>query len=261
LSGATTTGTTRTSWALFAENELKLLDGLALTGGIRMDHDEQYGIHWTPRVYAVWNITQALTLKGGYSQGFRAPSLRQTIPDWGQSSRGGTIYGNPDLEAETSRTIEAALLFSRGGFNASVTAYDTRFDDKITRVTCEVAAAWCIDEPLSSIGRPPTTYVNVDKARVRGVEVSVDVPLTHTLRLNATGTLTDSEQLSGANIGAALNDTPKQQASASLNWRPDKRFSAFVRAVYRGEEAVTEAQISGNNIVSPDYTVVDMGAS
>ena len=71
-------------------------------------------------------------------------------------------------------------------------------------------------------------------ARVRGVEVSVDVPLTHTLRLNATGTLTDSEQLSGANIGAALNYTPKQQASASLNWRPDKRFSAFVRAVYRG---------------------------
>lgn len=96
---------------------------------------------------------------------------------------------------------------------------------------------------------------------MRGVEVSVDVPLTHTLRLNATGTLTDLEQLSGANIGAALNDTPKQQASASLNWRPDKRFSAFVRAVYRGEEAVTEAQISGNNIVSPDYTVVDMGAS
>ena len=261
LSGSTTTGTTRTSWALFAENELKLLDGLALTGGIRMDHDEQYGVHWTPRVYAVWNITPSLTLKGGYSQGFRAPSLRQTIPDWGQTSRGGTIYGNPDLEAETSRTIEAALLFSRNGFNASVTAYDTRFNDKITRVTCEVAGAWCVDEPLSSIGRPPTTYVNVDKARVRGVEVSVDVPLTHTLRLNATGTLTDSEQLSGANIGAALNDTPKQQASASLNWRPDKRFSAFVRAVYRGEEAVTEAQISGNNIVSPDYTVVDMGAS
>ncbi|WHO38587.1 TonB-dependent receptor [Sphingobium sp. AP49] len=262
LSGSTTTGTTRTSWALFAENELKLLDGLALTGGIRMDNDEQYGTHWTPRAYAVWNINRQFTLKGGYSQGFRAPGLRQTLPDWGQTSRGGTIYGNPDLEAETSRTIEAALLFSNGnGLNASLTAYDTRFNDKITRVTCEEAGAWCVDEPLSTIGRPPTTYVNVDKAKVRGIELSVDLPLTRTLKLNASGTLTDSEQLSGANVGAALNDTPKQQASASLNWRPDQRLSAFVRAVYRGEEAVTEAQISGESVVAPDYTVVDVGVS
>jgi outer membrane receptor for ferrienterochelin and colicins len=261
LAGSTTTGTTRTSWALFAENELKLLDGLALTGGIRMDNDEQYGVHWTPRVYAVWNINPALTLKGGYSQGFRAPSLRQTISDWGQTSRGGTIYGNPDLEAETSRTIEAALLFSRGRFNASLTAYDTRFNDKITRVTCIVAGAWCVNEPLSTIGRPPTTYVNVDKAKVRGIELAVDFPLTNTLRLNATGTLTDSEQLSGTAAGAALNDTPKQQASASLNWKPDDRLSAFARAVYRGKEAVTEAQISGTNIFAASYTVVDIGAS
>ena len=261
LAGSTTTGTTRTSWALFAENELKLLDGLALTGGIRMDNDEQYGVHWTPRVYAVWNINPALTLKGGYSQGFRAPSLRQTIPDWGQSSRGGTIYGNPDLEAETSRTIEAALLFSRGRFNASLTAYDTRFNDKITRVTCVEAGAWCTGEPVSSIGRPPTTYVNVDKAKVRGIELSVDFPLTNTLRVNASGTLTDSEQLTGTAAGAALNDTPKQQASASLNWKPDDRMSAYARAVYRGKEAVTEAQISGTNIFAASYTVVDIGAS
>ena len=261
LSGSTRTGATRTNWALFAENELRLLEGLRLTGGIRMDDDEQYGSHWTPRVYAVWNIDPRFTLKGGYSEGFRAPNLRQTLPDWGQTSRGGTIYGNPDLEAETSRTFEAALLFDLPGFQASLTGFDTRFNDKITRITCEAAGAWCTDEPLSSIGRPPTTYVNVDEARIRGVELTVDVRLLPTLRLNASGTLTDSEQLTGANAGAALNDTPKQQASASLNWRPDDRFSGYVRAVYRGEEAVTEAQISGENIVAASYTTVDMGAS
>lgn len=261
LSGSTRTGTTRTNWALFAENELRLLDGFALTGGLRLDEDDLYGSHWTPRIYGVWNVTQQFTLKGGYSQGFRAPNLRQTLPDWGQGSRGGTIYGNPDLEAETSRTFEAALLFDGGGFQASLSAYDTRFNDKITRVTCVEAGAWCVDEPLSSAGRPPTTYVNVDKARVRGIEATIDIALLPTLKLNATGTLTDSEQLTGANAGAALNDTPKQQASASLNWRPDDRFSGYVRAIYRGEEAVTEAQISGEDIVAASYTTVDIGAS
>lgn len=261
LSGSTRTGTARLNWALFAENELSVTDSLKLTGGLRMDDNELYGTHWTPRIYAVWNFTERFTLKGGYSQGFRAPNLRQTLEDWGQTSRGGTIYGNPDLEAETSRTVEASLLFESGRVQASLSAYDTRFNDKITRVTCEEAGAWCVDEPLSSLGRPPTTYVNVDKARVRGVEASVELPLLATLDLAVTGTLTDSEQLSGANKGAALNDTPKQQASASLNWKPGKAFSGYVRAIFRGEEAVTEAQISGENIVASSYTTVDLGAS
>lgn len=261
LPGSTTTGTTRTNWAVFAENELSLLDGFSLTGGIRLDDDEQYGSHWTPRIYAVWSITPQFTLKGGYSEGFRAPNLRQTLADWGQGSRGGTIYGNPDLEAETSRTVEAALLFDGMDVQASVTAYDTRFNDKITRVTCLAANAWCVDEPLSSIGRPPTTYVNVDEARIRGIEATIDLALLPTLRLNASGTLTDSEQLTGDNAGAALNDTPKQQASGSLNWRPNERFSTYIRAIFRGEEAVTEAQISGENIVAASYTTVDIGAS
>jgi outer membrane receptor for ferrienterochelin and colicins len=261
LAGSTTTGTTRTNWALFAEDELTVVDGFRLTGGIRMDDDEQYGTHWTPRLYAVWNATRAVTVKGGYSQGFRAPNLRQTLPDWGQTSRGGTIYGNPDLEAETSRTIEASVLLDAGAFEASFTAYDTRFNDKITRVTCLEAGAWCTGEPLSAIGRPPSTYVNVDEAKIRGLEATIDLPLTNTLRVAATGTLTDSEQLTGVNAGRALNDTPKQQASASLNWKPDARVSAYVRGIFRGEEAITEAQISGSNTVAPSYTTFDIGGS
>lgn len=261
LSGSTRTGTTRSAWALFAENELRLADNFAITGGLRLDDDEQYGSHWTPRLYAVWNINPALTLKGGYSEGFRAPNLRETLSDWGQTSRGGTIYGNPDLKPETSRTIEAALLFESRQLDGTLTVYDTRYNDKITRVTCVAAGAWCVDEPLSSIGRPPTTYINVDKARIRGIEASVDLTLTQAWRVKATGTITDSEQLTGANAGAALNDTPKQQASVSLNWTPDSRLSAYARAVYRGEEAVTEAQISGESAVAKSYTVVDIGAA
>ncbi len=261
LAGSTRTGASRTAWALFAEDELQLFDGFALTGGIRMDDDEQYGTNWTPRAYAVWNATDAITVKGGYSKGFRAPDLRQTLADWGQSSRGGNIYGNPNLEAETSRTYEVALLYAADGFQAGITAYDTRFNDKITRLTCVEAGAWCIDEPLSSLGRPPTTYINVDKARIRGIELTVSLPITEALRLDATGTLTESEQLTGANAGSALNDTPKQQASASLNWRPTSRFDSYIRAIYRGEEAVTEAQISGESLVAPAYTTVDVGVA
>lgn len=261
LPDTTRTGADRTNWAVFGEGELRILPSFALTGGLRLDNDEQYDSHLTPRLYAVWKPTSEVTVKGGYSEGFRAPNLRQTLADWGQVSRGGTVYGNPNLEAETSETYEASLLYDKGGFYASLTAYTTDFNDKITRVTCEAAGAWCVDEPLSSAGRPPTTYVNIDSARIQGVEASVDLRLSRTFSLAATGTLTDSEQLTGANAGAALNDTPESQASLSLKWRPSKQFSTFARAIYRGQEAVTEAQISGEEITAQSYAYVDVGAS
>ncbi|WP_404479638.1 TonB-dependent receptor domain-containing protein [Novosphingobium sp. BL-52-GroH] len=103
-----------------------------------------------------------------------------------------------------------------------------------------------MDEPPSTIGGPSTTYVSVGRAKVRGIEATIDLPLTRTLRLNATGTLADSEQLTGTSAGQALDDIPRQQASASPDWKPADRFSASVRAVYRGEDAVTEAQSSGD---------------
>ena len=41
----------RTQWALFLEDEWSLTNSFALTGGVRYDHDENYGKHFSPRVY------------------------------------------------------------------------------------------------------------------------------------------------------------------------------------------------------------------
>ena len=67
--------------------------------------------------------------------------------------------------------------------------------------------------------------------------------------------------MTGENAGAALNDTPEQQGSLALNWEPTDKLNTYIRAVYRGEEAVTEAQISGSNTVTGAYTTVDFGGS
>ena len=55
------------------------------------------------------------------------------------------------------------------------------------------------------------------------------------------------------NIGVVFQEVLLFNRSIADNLRVGKPDAS--------EEAVTEAQISGNNIVSPDYTVVDMGAS
>src|SRR5699024_3656267 len=99
-------GLTRYQWAMFAEDEWMITDDFSLTGGLRMTHDENYGNHWTPRLYAVWHATDQLTFKGGVFTGFKAPGLRQTVAEWGQITGGANsavpaiIMGNPDLKPE-----------------------------------------------------------------------------------------------------------------------------------------------------------------
>ncbi|MEP3114353.1 MAG: TonB-dependent receptor, partial [Nisaea sp.] len=115
-------------YAAFAEDEWLVLSDLSLTGGVRMDFNEDYGANLSPRVYANWNVTDNWTLKGGVSTGYRSPSLREITPDWGQTSRGGNIYGNPDLEPETSLSKEIGVIYSSpSGIEASFTVFHNAF--------------------------------------------------------------------------------------------------------------------------------------
>lgn len=130
---------TRWSWALFAEDEWQMTNDFALTGGIRMDQDENYGTHWTPRMYGVWHLSEQWTLKGGVSGGYRSPDLRQATDNWGQITGGkgdpAIIVGNSSLKPERSISEEIGVLWdNQEGMNAGVTLFNTDFKDKITEV-------------------------------------------------------------------------------------------------------------------------------
>ena len=102
---------------------------------------------WPPPVsYTHLDVYKRQTLKGGVSTGFRAPDLRQTVAGWGQVSRGGNMYGNPNLTPEKSVTEEIGLLYDDGeGFNAGLTLFNNDFKDKITRVACPLSQ--CTEGP------------------------------------------------------------------------------------------------------------------
>lgn len=58
-----------------------------------MDKDENFGTHWTPRVYGVWHLDESWTVKGGVSTGYRSPDLRRATASWGQVTGGGSLNG------------------------------------------------------------------------------------------------------------------------------------------------------------------------
>ncbi|WP_346797155.1 ligand-gated channel protein [Halomonas sp. Bachu 37] len=246
-------------WALYMEDEWLLTDTFSLTGGIRLDDDENYGSHVSPRVYGVWNAAPRWTLKGGVSTGYRAPNLREITPAWGQISRGGNVYGNPDLEAETSLNKELALLYTApAGLSAGATVFHNDFEDKITRVTCpeEICAAG-----PNQFGSDPTYRINVDEAVTQGVELTLATPLTDTLALSASYTYTDSEQKSGEYKGQPLTKLPEHQVSTTLDWTPTERLNGWARVTYRGKESQPVEGPSSSSLQAPSYTFVDTGGA
>lgn len=245
------------SLALFAEDEWWLTDDWSVTGGVRVDDDENYGSQVSPRLYSIWHMTPTWTLKGGVSTGYRAPSLREITPGWGQSSRGGDVYGNPDLEPETSLNKELGLLYNAAnGFSASATLFHNDFEDKITRVACP--ASICPGGP-NSYGSDPTTRINVDEAVTQGIELSLSSPIGESLELGASYTYTDSEQKSGEYEGEPLTQLPKHQISATLDWDVNDKLSQWTRVTYRGKESNPTTGPSSSTITAPSYTFVDTG--
>ncbi|PHR01570.1 MAG: ligand-gated channel protein [Halomonas sp.] len=251
------TAVENSQWALFMEDEWMLTNAWALTGGLRLDDDDNYGSHLSPRLYSVWNMTPEWTLKGGVSTGYRSPNLREITPDWGQVSRGGNVYGNPDLEPETSLNKEIALLYGNdAGLNGSLTLFHNDFEDKITRIACPIDI--CNAGP-NQFGSDPTYRVNIDDAVTQGVEASLGAPLTDTLALTASYTFTDSEQKSGEYAGEPLTQLPRHQVSATLDWDVSARLSQWTKVSYRGEESQPTTGPSQSAIVAPSYTFVDAG--
>ncbi|GED21485.1 ligand-gated channel protein [Halomonas halmophila] len=250
-------------WALFAEDEWMVTRDWSLTGGLRLDDDENYGSHLSPRLYSVWNMTPSWTLKGGVSTGFRSPSLRDITADWGAISRGGTTYGNPDLEPETSLNKELALLYSgESGLSGGITLFHNDFQDKITRLPCR-SEVRC--PPVTQYDRDENgdlntnTRENIDEAVTRGAELSLSAPLADSLELTASYTYTDSEQKTGEYAGEPLTQLPEHEVSATLDWQASDRLSQWTRLTYRGEETQPTTGPSQSALVAPSYTFVDTG--
>lgn len=158
------------TWAVFAEDEWRLREDLALTLGARYDDHEAFGGHVSPRAYLVWNTSENWTMKGGVSRGYRTPDLNDLHSGVNGATRQGQVItiGNPDLEPETTTSTEFGVYFdSLAGFNANATLFHNKFKDKIAS-----------GDPIQITGRPGipdgsyAQQINIDEAVTQGLELA-----------------------------------------------------------------------------------------
>ncbi|PNH78599.1 TonB-dependent receptor domain-containing protein [Vibrio diazotrophicus] len=253
--GGTITELSNSQGAIFVEDEWRALDNFTITAGARVDVNEHYGSHLSPRLYGVWNIASEWTLKGGVSTGFKAPQLRQASDDWVQVSRSGNLYGNSDLSPETMVSQELNLIYNAdSGLQASLGLFNNDFKDKITSIEC--SASVCTGD-TSLRGRPPRLYTNVDEAVTRGVEASLDTPIGESWKWAASYTYTYSKQLTGDMAGSPLTQLPKHLFSTQLDWQTNEQLNSWAKVTYRGKES--DPSSFRDTDTAPSYTFVDAG--
>lgn len=233
-------------WALFLENEWSFTHDFTVTLGLRHDHHDQFGGHNSPRAYAVWNATPNWTVKGGVSRGYKTPRLDQLADGITGFGAQGTrpFIGTPSLKPETSTSTELGFGYDNlRGFTANATLFNNDFRDKIASGPGLPNCSWdpapnrpgCVDygdwPALDEFGQS----INVDKAITRGLELGTRIPLADDWTLRANYTYTKSEQKSGANAGQPLMNTPRHMFNASLDWKPNETWNAWLRAEVRSK--------------------------
>ena len=227
--------------ALFIQDEVELLDDLMLTAGLRGDDHETYGLEYSPRLYLVYHHTDQLTIKGGYSHGFKAPTIKQISPNY--SFIGPfTFVGNSNVDPETSDNYELAILWEAPLYQLGVTFFHNEIDDLIQ--------LQCIASCVLPFGRT-YHYENIDEALTQGIETEASLGLTEVFSFSLNHTYMKAENES---TGQRLPERPKNSANVRLNMNLAQRaLNAAIRMEYIGTQ-VQYGQL-GNQINIPHYTL------
>ncbi|MDA0147096.1 TonB-dependent receptor domain-containing protein [Vibrio sp. LaRot3] len=237
--------------AFFLQDEISFTDDLALTLSGRFTHHDQFGSDLSPRAYLVFNATENLTFKGGYGEGFKAPTMFQSDENFSLISCGGGCYliGNKDLVPQTSKTYEFTTLYSQPTWYVQGTIFFNQINDLIDRdTTTQVGTA--------PDGKPQIQYVNYSRVETQGIELETQFDVTDSIYVSAAATYIDSEDKT---TGLEMLNSPDWLANANINWAPNYDWSLFAGVNYTGSQFNEQRGVPRYEL--DGYSTVNLGAS
>ncbi|MCG7599898.1 TonB-dependent receptor [Halomonas sp. McH1-25] len=178
----------------------------AIQTGLRYDDNEAFGEEVTGNLALGYALDDVHTLRASYATAFKAPTFNDLY--YPQDSWG--YVGNPDLEAETSETLEIGIRGQYARYYWDLAAYQTDVDDLI---------AWAPSASDTSLTMPQ----NIEEARIRGVELASGTEVGD-WALELALTYTDPESRSGDYAGNTL----PRRATQSLRFDVDRELGDWV---------------------------------
>lgn len=146
---------------LFTQAEWNLNEHWNLVGGLRADYFSKAGWDVTPKIAAMYK-TGHLNIRGSYSGGFRAPTLKEMYMDFNMGNI-FKIFGNTDLEAEHSHSFTLSSEYSYKRYSLTATGYYNIMNN-------EISTLW--DKTLDE-GKGAMVYQNISGRNLLGADVTL----------------------------------------------------------------------------------------
>ncbi|WP_457944662.1 TonB-dependent receptor domain-containing protein [Vreelandella alkaliphila] len=209
--------TSRSNAAVFTQALLDFAP-FTLQASLRFDDNEAYGEEVTGSVGVGYDVDGHHTLRANYGTAFNAPTYNQLyFPG----------FGNPDLESETSQSIEVGVRGQYGHWFWDAALYQTDIDNLIAG---------------------QGLLFNVPETRIRGAELAAGVELDD-WTLAAALTYTDPEnRLTGKRL--------QNRASQSLRLDVDRELGdwsvggSWIAQNHRYRDAQNQDRLSGYGLVN-----------
>ena len=214
---------------LYAQLVGDLAPGLTLSGGVRHDHQGDFGDHTVGQASVAWRVNDGKTiLRASWGQGFKAPSLYQL----------GSEYGNPNLAPESSHSWDTGIehrLFD-GRVVLSAAYFERKTRDQIDFFSCPSVTS----DPLCvGAGGLPRFgyYVNTARTKAHGVELNAQANVTDALTITANYSWTDARNdvAGDANFDKLLARRPAREGSAEVAYRWPVKLQTAVAVHYAGD--------------------------
>lgn len=203
-----TTRANRRSLDFYFQEQVAFWERFFLTAGFRLEDNTAFeGTEFSPRAAAAYQIYETgTTLRAAGGRAIKAPTFTE------QYYRSTVAVGNPNLKPEKNTSWEVGVdqTLWRDRLGLGLTYFENHFTDLIAYIT-----------------RPwpqPSFFGNISKARVRGVEVSLQAKPWPELTCNVAYTYLLSTVLDTGGENAGLN----YQVGQPLVRRPKHTVSATV---------------------------------
>ena len=222
-----------TDWtqAVYAQDEWNPLANLNVTAGLRLDHNQQFGLHLTPKISGMWSLGDVV-LRASWAQGFKSPTPKELHYRYVRDMGGVRLFlGNTDLKPQTSNYFSLSTEYHIRQLTVSLTGYYNKVDHMINLVTIpkQQAPADLLIQYAPAFVRQ---YKNLEDAYTTGLDFNVKWNVTKEIQvgggyslLQARGSVynEDTEQLRRMTI----DGTAHHKGNVFLTW--NHRFSPSYR--------------------------------
>ena len=120
------------TYSAFTQQDWVINPAVTLVTGARMDYHSIFKQYFTFRLSGMYRFDETMTIRAGYSGGFRSPTLKELYTNWFHPWGGGfQLMGNKNLRPETSDNFNISIDFNFKKLNLTFITQYSKIKDKI----------------------------------------------------------------------------------------------------------------------------------